>query len=377
MLIKPVAINTATANEIATLYDVSTRRAAAVVAYRQTHGPFHGPTDLARVIDISEKLAFFLDPHIDWRVPAEPIAPKVRSWFDALIWGVVLLCLLPATLLFAIWVIWVLSQGMELEPYRLVAALCGIGALFGFSMFAALRMGVAVTRSRDRAQWLASVALGTMALALSVGIPTLLAGGGYWWFVSGSAANFSTDQLRSPTAVGLVALCFLYLLMVPQLIVWWRPQLADARWLAGIFDSAFLLAGLLLTLGLRVQIGGWSPWFLLLAAVAGVMLITVAIFSLRRGESFLGATLDFLQPQRLKESMNELAGCQRWLDQRLLGSAEQRQLQTLLNTIYRQQTNKALLGSGLGGWIVVTAVSAILQLYAQDWWRLLLAWVGS
>lgn len=377
MAFQPVSINSATADEIATLYDISTRRAAAIVTYRQAHGPFHGPTDLAQVPDISSRLAFFLTPHIDWRLPDEPMPEKKRSWSEAFIWIVVLLCLLSATMLLVVLVILALRQGMAVEPYRLVAGFCGIGALVGFVFFAALRLGVALTRNRDRAHWLARGALGVMALTLFVGVPILLIGGIYWWFVSGGAAGFRADQLLSPTVVGVVALCLLYLLITPQLIVWWRPQLADARWLAAIFDSAFLLGGLLLTLGVRVQIGGWSPWFLLLAALAGVMLITVAIVALRRGDSFFLASLDMFHPQRRTQRIDTLDRWRYWLNTYLPLPANQRDVQTLLNDIYRPQTGRLVLLGALGWWLLGTAVGAIVQFHIQGWWQLLLAWFGS
>ncbi|MCB0110673.1 MAG: helix-hairpin-helix domain-containing protein, partial [Caldilineaceae bacterium] len=86
MLPSPVPINSATADEIGLLYDIGPHRAEQIVQHRTAAGPFRGPTDLAKVIP--SKLAYTLAPHIDWRLPEEPMPPKVRSWSEASIWMV-------------------------------------------------------------------------------------------------------------------------------------------------------------------------------------------------------------------------------------------------------------------------------------------------
>lgn len=295
----PVPINTASADIISTLYDIGPRRAQQIIDYRTANGPFHGPTDLAKVQEITPKLACFLAPHIDWRLPAEPEPPKERSWSDASLWLVILLCLLPVTLLLLLLVVNVLLQAGVVEPIHIIVAASGIGALFCFSVFAGLRMGVALTRRRERAQQLARAALGSMAIALFVGVPLLLSSAVYWWVSAGiTQASSKIGQAFPMPSVGLLALLLLYLFMTPQIMVWWRPALAESRWLARIFDSAFLLAGLALMWSLRLQSEGWPFWFLLLAALAGGLIVVVAILAVRRGDSFFRASLDFLDTRR-------------------------------------------------------------------------------
>lgn len=292
-------INSASAEEIGALYDIGPRRAQQIIDYRTANGPFHGPADLAKVKEITPKLAYTLSPHIDWGLPAEPEPPKERSWSDAGLWLLILLCLLPVTLLLLLLVVNVLWQATVVEPLKIIAAVAGIGALFCFSLFAGLRMGVALTRRRTRAQQLARAALGSMAIALFVGVPLLLGTVAYWWSGAGPAQDSSeAGQTLLTPSMGLFALLLLYLFMTPQIMVWWRPTLADSRWLARIFDSAFLLAGLALIGGLRLQIEGWPFWFLLLAALAGGLIIVIAILAVRRGDSFFRTTLDFLATRR-------------------------------------------------------------------------------
>lgn len=53
---EPVNVNTASAEEIAAaLKGVGPNKAAAIVAYREKHGPYKAPEDLARVKGIGEK----------------------------------------------------------------------------------------------------------------------------------------------------------------------------------------------------------------------------------------------------------------------------------------------------------------------------------
>jgi len=368
-----VQINSAPADEISTLYDIGPRRAQQIVEYRAANGPFHGPTDLAKVQEITPKLAYTLSPHIDWRLPEEPESPKQRSWSDAGLWLVILICLLPVTLLLLLLVVSMVLQAAVVEPIKIIAAVSGIGALVCFSVFAALRMGVAWTRRRERAQQLARAALGSMAIALFVGVPLLLGSAAYWWYGAGIVQNGSkAGQALLTPSMGLFALLLLYLFMTPQIMVWWRPALAESRWLARIFDSAFLLAGLALIGGLRLQIEGWPFWFLLLAALAGGLIVVVAMLAIRRGESFFRTSLDFLDTRRRLQETKTADHWRYWVATQLPDPAQQKSVQVALNEMHRVAPSQAILRTlvmGVGWWLLTTAVEAIIELYAQRIWE--------
>ena len=89
-----VKINAAPLGEIATLYDIGRYRAERIIEYRDNHGPFHGPEDLAKVDGITINLALTLAPHIDWDIPVEPTPLKRRDWVEASYWVVILLVVL-------------------------------------------------------------------------------------------------------------------------------------------------------------------------------------------------------------------------------------------------------------------------------------------
>lgn len=372
MEIPRVQINTASVDEISNLYDIGQRRAQLIVDYRNAHGPFHGPADLTNVKELTPKLAYTLSPHIDWRLPEEPEPPKQRSWSDTFLWLSILICLLPVILLLSILVVNAIWQGDAIELPQIIAAAGGVGVLLCFSIFATFRMSVALTRQRERARRLARVALASMALALFVGIPLLFGSAFYWWYSSGAAHDvILSGQLFSPSAVGLFALLLLYLFMIPQIIVWRRPQLAESRWLAGIFDFAFALAGLMLTLAVRIQVKGWPLWFLLLAALAGGVVIVVSLLAIRRGESFFHATLDFLDMRRHTQAAATLDTWKYWVSISLPNPAQQRLVQTALNEMHRPtpgQTFSKTVILGIGWWFLITALEAIVQSYVQIYW---------
>lgn len=366
-----VPINTASADEIAHLYDIGLRRAQRIVEYRNAHGPFHGPDDLAKVKEVPAKLAYTLSPHIDWCLPQEPEPPKQRSWSDVIFWLVILICLLTAVLLM-IALLLMVQQNPALGLVRRLAAIAGIGALMGFCGFVAFRLGVAFTQDRQRARQFARWALLSIAIALFVCIP-LLFGLAFWWYTHDPArlAN-GLGQPGNELPGGALALLLLYLLMIPQILVWWRPQLADNRWLAGIFDMTLGFSVLLLLVAIRRPLSTWPLWILLLAGLVGGLVIIITIISVRRDESFFRTSLDFLDPRRRIQGISEINQWRYWVSTHLPNPDQQQQVQAALNEMHRPTTSQAavkLLILGFGWWLLLTTVEAIVQMYALKIWE--------
>ena len=66
----PVPINLVTADDLIALRGIGRVYAERIVAYRDEHGPYRGPEDLAQVKGISPELAHQLAPDIDWHISA-------------------------------------------------------------------------------------------------------------------------------------------------------------------------------------------------------------------------------------------------------------------------------------------------------------------
>ncbi len=81
-----IRINADSAEKIAELYDVGPGLAARIVTYRETHGYFARPEDLAEVEGMSLNLATTLGPHIDWQTPTKQELPgQGRDWSMAVV----------------------------------------------------------------------------------------------------------------------------------------------------------------------------------------------------------------------------------------------------------------------------------------------------
>ncbi len=212
-----------------------------------------------------------------------------------------------------------------------------------------------------------------MVVALSSGIVLLLGTVIYFQFNSLSGwTALQTSGDSWPLIIGLVSFIFLYLFMVPQIVVWRRPELATNSWLSGLFDMAIALFGLLLILGIRANQQFLPLWLLLLSGVAGLIIVVIAVVSLRRGESFFHASLDFIDPRIIIRQQATIDDWRAWLNSRLPDPQEQKALKEALVEIYRPSASQTLvrfLVLGVGGWIVLTVIGAIIELYAQDWWQ--------
>ena len=369
----PIPINIASPSEISTLYDISERRAQKIVEYRDQHGPFHGPTDLAQVKEITLKLADTLAPYIDWSLPEPPEPPKSRSWSDALFWGAILFCLLLASILVSVAANIVMPTLPLLSSPRISGALAGIGALYCLTAFAAFRLAVALTQSNERARQLAGFGIASIAIALFVAIPALFISIIIWSIMDNTRGEslYAVQQFTQPT-LGLFSLALLYLFMVPQVLVRWRPQLRNSRWLACIFDLAFALSGVALTWGMSNGSEPWPPWTLVLTGIMGGFLVLVSVIAVRRGESFFQASLALLNLKPERQNIYDLNQWRYWLNTYLPDPAQQQSVKKALDQVYRPSLGQTLLQFvvfSFGSWIMSAIAGAIIELYTQGFWE--------
>jgi competence ComEA-like helix-hairpin-helix protein len=370
-----IKINTASPDEIAALRGISLRLAKRIVAYRDAHGPFHGPEYLAKVEGISGNLVKTLAYQIDWEVPLQPEPLQERRWLDAFYWGVILLVLLLSVLSIVVALLSPIARNTLVTGpgywLKIFATSLGTIILFAFAIFASTRIGVFVTREKEQARRFSRFGLKAMAIALICGL----------FFVSSVVAYIQiySDNGWLPLAnkqngwilpVGLISFITLYFLMIPQLVVLLKPELAANRWISSIFDISIGISGLMLIAIISTNI--FPFWLLLLCSLAGLFVVIIATVSIRRGESFFQASLDFIDPRVLTRKQMSTDNWRTWLNANAPGSERQKALRDALNEIYRPSPTQTFLRVfvlGIGGWLVLTAISAIIELYVQNWWE--------
>jgi len=376
-----VKINTATSKEIATLYDIGQQRAGDIVSYREVHGPFHGPEDLAKVEGITPKLAVTLAPHIDWQVSPETEQPKKRDWVSTLFWSTIFLSTTLYVVLYVLMIATALTSPVVRTNFvtgagawlKILMAVSGAAILICFAVFAAIRASVALTSDKIQARKSSRRGLLTMAGALGLGLVFFFGMIIYFGFYSRNAWTTLQEAASEWTfIIGLISFVFLFLFTVPQLTVWWRPDLVSNLWLSRIFDTAIGLLGLVLVLSLRANTEFLPLWLLVLISLAGVLLVAMALDAIRHGESFFHASLDFIDSGVLARQEETADAWKTRPNERSPEYEQQRELNGILEAIHRLSLVNAfgrVVIFGVGVWLVQTAIEAIIELYVQGLWK--------
>ncbi|NOK63783.1 MAG: hypothetical protein GFH27_549283n15 [Chloroflexi bacterium AL-W] len=372
---KKIKINIDSEEEIQHLYNIGSSRAKEIVAYRTAHGFFSNAEDLAKVEGIHPLLARTLAPHIDWSSPLQSVLPlpKKRDWFDAFFWVVICLAMLAGILSISLVVSHPTIYTMVLDTtngwMKALMIVIAVAILVCFLLFAVTRISTALSQCKERAQAFTRIGLLCMGGALSLGSFFLLG-----VLILSTEQSIYQAEHADVYLTGLVSFLFLFILTVPQLIVWRRPDLAQSSWLAGIFDTSIVLFGLMLLLGIQADMVFLPVWLLSISSFAGMILIIVAIISIRRGESFFQSTLDFIDMKALAKRAKTIDDWRHWLNIRLPDSNEQKELKSVLESMYPQSRGPTILHVSvfmIGSWIILTALGAIIELYVQSWWEAL------
>lgn len=372
-----VKINSASPEEVAMLHGIGERRAKLIVAYKKANGFFTSPDDLARVKGITLNLAISLAPHIDWEQPIEPEEPNKKDWISAFYWSII--CLIISLSILQIALIIFTSSNLnnytESDPetkLKVAISICGIATLFCFLIFAITRTSVAIISSKARTRRVSRFGLIWLALSLGFGFLIILGAIVYYQFYSPYGwTEIKGSQSRVIFVGGLVCFAFLLLFVVPQLIAWRRPDLITKRWLSGIFDFGIMAFGLLLILGFRSNILNIPLWLLILISITGGIVVIISFISIRRGETFFCASLDFIDPRIIAKHNTTIDDWRMWINSHLPDPEEQKALKKALDIIYQTSPTQTLLQFlvlSIGGWLVLTALDAIVQLYVQQWW---------
>lgn len=370
-----VAINSAGADELAKLYAIGPVLARRIVADREANGPFSTPDDLARVEGVSAELALTLAPHIDWRRP-QPAGggPKERAWGSALLAAVMALVFLwlARDPLGDVIAGWPARAGEPFARGRLVVDLARLTGRLSATLGLVLLALVALTRDRARAKrlmragWLALV---PMVAALAA---ILLANAVYYQFYApdGWAGLVGNAGAMATLVLGLTVSA----VVLPIVALLWRPALAYNAALARVVDGAYLVSALALT-AVNWLARGEQPVFIsIFLGVLGLVQAAFGFRHIRSGTPFLTLMAEPFLPgpdERKADASARLT----WLNTRLPDREEQRALQRALNEAYPPSRARTLLGLivfGAGGWLVLSALQAVVGWLVEGW---LSSWV--
>jgi len=369
-----VKINLGTPEEIAMLYDIGSDLAERIVKYREDHGYFCGPEDLARVEGIGLDLAITLAPHIDWRVRVEPEPPKERQWGRALLAMGMVLALLWTVPYYALPLLHALLSARRLGApcWYIVwmgASILGVGVCA--LLLALVQIPIALTRDPSMAQRLQRIrplfaglsGLATLSGLLSIAFL-------YQFYIAGGW----TDLLRDYPVLVLASIpvCVVSVLFLgSQLLILWQPKMMYSPWLARIFDIGLVLAGptqALLAWAFRDE---WPLWVLAILGLSGSIFVYLGLVTIRTGKSFFSEVIDLtLGSGALISRQAETSVWMAWINARLPDPEKQNALKQALDKAYPPSRARTIFGfivSGAGGWLVLTILGAMIEWIVQRW----------
>jgi hypothetical protein len=359
-------------DQIASLYGIGSHLADRIVKYRDTHGYFHGPEDLARIPGISKELATTLSPHITWELPTTKEPAKEREWF----WGIFFLVIVIAFL-------WMLFKNLlpqlqsSLSNYSSESSVGWLNIWFDISGVAQIlfvilvELSLAVSfltikRNTKRSSFRYALRFGFLALLsmTSLGIGNIV----YYQFYSPDGWKSFLENYGALSEVASFVMCSL--IALPGILILWQPTLANKPTLARVYDVGYAISA---------PIIGWVVWeakdkfpllLLVLLGFGGLAMVYFALDSIRHRKSMFSGTFYLLSDIIATASQDDKNHWLTWINTRLPDHQEQKALQHALNEAYpssRLQTLTSIIVFGAGGWLIITAVTSIIDWLIQGW----------
>jgi hypothetical protein len=354
------------------LYGIGSQLAKQIVKYRKTQGYFHGPEDLANVAGISTELAITLSPHIDWSFPAKRVQVKEREWV------VTILCLLMASTL-----LWSLIDTFQVfKPLDTFTTLREHGeyelavqsAWYSSSVLLTTAIGLlttlmvavkAWTRSKAVSQFCKRIEIPLIASYLVAGASRVIS------FVVMSEIYMSEgwsglhrDYFALVVVIGSFVICSL--LLVPRVLLFVNPKVAQSVLLARSYDIGIVALGLTHGLLFWVYRNDLPWWVLGIHSIFSIMLVWLGWETLRGRSTYLSLLAD--PPE--SNSIGTVNVWLRWINIRLPDPERQKALRHALNEAYPPSKVRAIGGLILivaGGWVLLTILSAIIEWFVQGW----------
>lgn len=356
-----IKINVETQEQIVKLYGIGPKLAERIVRYREEEGFFRQPEDLAKVSGLSLELAVSLSPLIDWEIPSPPEQPISRTWTLATLWMAVAVTVFYQTIYIRLTTlyqsiashqdgipVWI---GVWRGSSRVIS-----GAAFFLGLVALSASDLTTVSKREKRLFRLSIMCGGIGL-----LGSLLNGLGFMLQVQLYGSGKWMDYVKDPSTIsGIIPIAFPLVLILPDILVLWRSKLRSNLILSRIYNFGIVIGAPSIALWIWANRNSLPLWILIFNGVLGAGFASLGVYVIRTGESFFDTNL---LDSNVVKTIN-LSTWQTWLNTRLPDIAEQRALKKALDETYRPSRARSLTGLlvvGAGGWLLLTALSAIVQ----------------
>lgn len=361
---------------ISNLYGIGPKLAERIVKYREKHGCFRGPKDLAQVEGISKELADILDTRINWQIPDSDLykvqshpSPSANKNQITGKFGYVIILVFDVLMLISV-------ANLEIIPIfaqyvsgstSAVAQLRIYISLFISFVFYMLGFLVIVIGGRLRDQYVSKEIIFTADTFWMVGLVSILYGA-----LSMVMDINIHELLKNSLLIGAFFLIFFYLFsIIPIFIVLTRPSYAINPWVSGIFDFTILFTGPIIIGTAWVGRDNFTLTLYVIYTICGAILFALGINLLRTGQSPFRCIIGFIIPSESiysRQRSNEY--WLRWINTRLPDPLEQQALKSALDSVFKPSRWLTITGGvilAIGAWLFVTSLEAIIQWFVQVW----------
>lgn len=352
-----IKINIDDAQAITRLQGIGNNLAERIVQYRAENGFFKEPADLAKVKGVSLQLAETLSPQIDWEIPTESVQEDKT---DQLGLTDLIFCVFFMGATIYIIYSYILGSFLYQKKYwyeiwidcSFVAGLL-VGALS--FIFAAIELYVVnVPLKRKFALIRFTLWGGLIVTIISIGLGNFFK----YQVIGWNELLQDTSAIVGGLAATAVTLYILFILITVK-----NPSLINNKYFIRFFDIVFLLNSVLYLLASIYQPAHSPVLISLILGFFGILYGYIGIESIRKNKTFLTFLIGPWLSQ-LNNNENSQSGWLKWINSRLPDPESQKALQKALNQAYptsKLRTFFSLLIIGIGGWIILQAIGAIIQ----------------
>lgn len=378
---RKIRINEAGVHELMDLRGVGSVTAQRITEWRDRNGPLRSPFDLAEVDGISLRQAELIGDAVDWSVPSQP--DSERSAF--------LTVFLSLVLVLGVYVVWrqlvslaillsaesgqlngravtITEEGYYSGPlwFNLWLSVSALGALTFWTLSVIAWIGLALSNRKKWDRWWARAGFGLLVpcavLIVSVGLANAVLYSFY------SPRGWSTILKPAPLAGFLVG--FRLVVDVLSVVVCVRrPELLQRPALRVAADSVSL--GVVVAAALWVFVEGVPPLVWVAQLLIGATEGGIALAALKTNRSMLQGRLEVIGLERLPETADRHRHWQEWINRRLPSPEDQQALaEAILRAHPRSRARSGLLALiiAIAGWLVLSSIGAIVEMFVQRWW---------